>query len=339
MAKNKVVVLGGGFSSERNVSLASAANIADHLRKLDYDVSTVDPCTGLISIEREIEYRESSIQNEPTLEELSILKQKTHILSLLQTEPFINADIIFPVIHGEFGEDGRLQAILESANLPYVGSDYIGQALAMNKHLSKQLFVQNKIPTAPWVCLRRGESHGERINFPVIVKPVNGGSTVGMSICHNDAELNDAMVQAFKYDSHLIIEQFVKGREFTVGMIGQEVLAVGEIRSNAPMFDYQAKYQAAQTEEIFPAQLSQSVVEEVKNISKKLFEALHMRHYCRIDFIMDNEDRLFMLEANAIPGMTRKSLFPQSAQAAGLPFESVCGRLCEMALEDHKPFV
>lgn len=338
MTHHKVVVLGGGFSSERNVSLASAANIAAHLRQLNYEVQAIDLCTGLISAEMETEYREGSIKNEPTPEELSALKQKTHILSLLQSEAFVNADLVFPVIHGEFGEDGRLQAILESANLPYVGSDYVGQALAMNKHLAKQLFVQDGIPTAPWIYLKRGDSYPAGINFPVIVKPANGGSTVGMGICHDDTELKTAIARAFAYDSRLIIEQFVRGREFTVGVLDREVLAVGEIRSDALMFDYQAKYQTAQTEEIFPAQLEQSVIEDVNNISARVFEALQMRHYCRIDFILDDQNRVFILEANAVPGMTKKSLFPQSAQASGLPFRLVCERLCEMALRDRKSF-
>jgi D-alanine-D-alanine ligase len=339
MANKKIVVLGGGFSSERYVSLASAANIAIHLRELNYDVSTVDLCTGLISPEQETEYNEGSIQNEPTLEEMAALKRNTRILSLLQSEPFASADIVFPVIHGEFGEDGRLQAILEAANLPYVGSDYVGQALAMNKHLAKQLFVQNRIPTAPWVCLKRGESGAEQTNFPVVVKPATGGSTVGMSICHNGDELHDATTLAFKYDSQVIVEQFVRGREFTVGVIDGEVLSIGEIRANATIFDYQAKYQASQTEEIFPARLSQTVVEEVNGISRAVVEALHIRHYCRIDFILDDENRVFILEANAIPGMTRRSLFPQSAQVAGLPFGVVCERLCAMALRDHRPLL
>ncbi|MBA2703659.1 MAG: D-alanine--D-alanine ligase [Blastocatellia bacterium] len=335
--KNKVVVLGGGFSSERNVSFASAANVAINLRELGYEVSTVDPCTGVVDAEREVEYREGSIQNAPTLEELCRLKQDVNMPSLLQSEPFLSAEIIFPLVHGEFGEDGRLQAILESENFPYVGSDYVGQALAMNKHLAKQLFVQNNVPTAPWICVKREESHELKIDLPAIVKPVNGGSTMGMSICRQTSELKAAVERAFKYDSQVMIEKFVRGREFTVGVLDQEVLAVGEIRSNAEMFDYQAKYQAPQTEEVFPAQLDPSIIEEVKLICRKVCEALQLRHYCRIDFILDDGNGVSILEANAIPGMTKKSLYPQSAEAAGVPFAKACERLCEMALRDHKP--
>lgn len=338
MAKNNVVVLAGGFSSERNVSLASAANIAINLRELGYEVSTVDPCTGVIARAAEVEYQQGSIQNAPTLEELATLKRNMNILSLLQAEPFSSADLVFPIMHGEFGEDGRLQALLESANLPYVGGDYVGQALAMNKHLAKVLFVRNQIPTASWVCLRRGEAYEQNLGLPVIVKPVSGGSTVGMSICHERSELDQAVARAFEYDSQIMIESFVRGREFTVGVLDQEVLAIGEIRSSAAIFDYQAKYQAAQTQEIFPADLDESIVADASRIARKVADALLLRHYCRIDFILDETDRIFVLEANAIPGMTKKSLFPQSAAAAGFSFQQVCERLCEMALRDYKPF-
>jgi D-alanine-D-alanine ligase len=333
MTHRKVVVLGGGFSSERNVSLAGAANIAITLRKLDCEVSTVDPSTGLISLEEEIQYQQGAIANAPSLDELSRLKQNTNIPKLLLSEPIASADLIFPLIHGRFGEDGRLQAVLESANLAYVGSAYVGQALAMDKHLAKQLFVQNGIPTPPWTCLKRSESYSEE--GTLLVKPVNGGSTVGMSICNGLDELDEAIRRAFEHDAQVIVEQFIKGREFTVGVLGSDVLSIGEIRSAALMFDYAAKYQASQTEEIFPADLGQSVVEEIRRLALRVCDVLHLRHYCRVDVIVDDSDQVFILEANAIPGMTKRSLFPQSAAAAGLTFEVVCERLCEMALRDR----
>lgn len=334
MQARTVILLAGGFSPERYVSLASAANIAAQLRHAGHRAAIVDISVGELSPAEEARCSEGPIRDAPTAAELDELARKTDILALLQSPLLRRADVIFPIIHGAFGEDGRLQALLEVARLSYVGSDYVGQALAMNKHLAKELFVQNQIPTAPWVRLTPGEPPPAGLCFPQVIKPANAGSSLGITICHGRAEMAEALGRAFAYDREAVVERFIAGREFTIGVLGDRVLAAGEIRAGGS-FDYEAKYRAAQTQEIFPADLPAQTVERVGTIARGVVAALRLRHYCRIDFIVNEANEIFVLEANAAPGMTKKSLYPQSAAAAGLAFQDVCVELCEMALRDR----
>lgn len=330
-----VLVLAGGFSPERNVSFASAANVAANLRLCGYHVEVADLSGGILTAAEEQLYLDGSIRGEVPAQELKDLERKTNVFTLLQSEMVRSADVIFPMIHGNFGEDGRLQALLEVAGVPYVGSDCIGQALAMDKHLAKVLFVHSGIPTAPWVEIVKNEKPSAQVEFPVIIKPANAGSSVGISLCEDPSAFDTALARSFNYDKRVVVEQLICGREFTVGVLDARVLAIGEIRSTSRVFDYQAKYQGEQTEEIFPAILPMALAEQVKTLVLKVYEALRLRHYCRVDFMIDHENRILILEANGVPGMTRKSLYPQSAEAAGLPFTSACDQLCQLALRDH----
>lgn len=336
MRERSVVVLGGGFSPERNVSMASAANIALQLRRASLPAVVVDLSGGVLTQEQETAWLSGSIADAPSLADLAALKRNTDVFGLLQSPLLLAADVVFPIIHGTFGEDGHLQALLETAGLAYVGSDYIGQALAMNKHLAKQLFAQNQIPTPPWVRLLRGETPSPALQFPCVVKPASAGSSLGVTICAAAADLTAALERAFAFDSEVLIERFIAGREFTIGVLGRRALAIGEIRASGD-FDYAAKYRAASTREIFPADLPGAVASRAADLALAVTEALRLRHYCRIDFILANSGEIYILEANAAPGMTQKSLYPQSAEAAGLSFAQVCADLCAMARTDRVP--
>lgn len=338
MISRRVVVLAGGFSPERNVSLASASNVALHLRKAGYDATCVDLSRGILGDVEEKHYLNSPIKSEPDIEELQALRKQVDVLRLLQSEILSQCDVVFPVIHGTFGEDGRLQALLNAGNFAYVGSDYTGCALAMNKHLAKQLFVQNRIPTPMWTWMVPGDSEVEIPSFPLIIKPASGGSTVGIALCSTRNDFDRGLRSAFQYDREVIVESVIRGREFTVGVLDGKVLAIGEIRSNVQLFDYKAKYQSASTQEIFPASLPAHVIDQVHQIVQRVVCALRIRHYCRVDFMLDADNQIFVLEANTIPGLTRKSLYPQSAAAAGLSFESVCDQLCRLAVRDRIEF-
>jgi D-alanine-D-alanine ligase len=333
VTRTRVVVLAGGFSPERAVSLASGANVAVQLRRRNYEVVLVDLSGGPLDIEAEREYQ-GAIRNAPDAHEMEQLRKRTDVLALLKSPILSDANVVFPVVHGTFGEDGRLQAVLDTAGLRYVGSGPLGQALAMDKDVAKHLFLRHGVPTPDWKRVVRGTHSTKSARYPVVVKPNSGGSTIGMSVCWNEEELNLGLTQAFRYDHEILIEDFIKGREFTVGMLGDQVLAIGEIRSAGRIFDYQAKYQAASTEEMFPADLPSNTVNTVQQAAQRSANALRQRHYCRMDFIVDADDRLFVLEVNAVPGLTSKSLYPQSAAAAGLSFDVVCDRLCQMALAD-----
>lgn len=334
MQKSRVTVLAGGFSPEREVSMASGANVAAQLHRSGYEAALVDLSLGRVSEATEQQYLQGAIRDTPTSAELDELRARTDVFALLKSPGIRDSDLVFPVIHGTFGEDGHLQALLDSVRMPYVGSGMLGQALAMNKDVSKHLLAQNGVPTAAWKRILRGQDLVHGMEYPVVVKPAACGSAIGVSICRNEQEFRDGIARAFHFDDELIVERFVEGREFTVGTLGNLVLAVGEIRSSATFFDYQAKYQAASTKEIFPADLPFEIVSAVNEAARRAADALRIRHYCRTDFILDRDNRFFVLEVNALPGMTSKSLYPQSAAAAGLAFDVVCDRLCEMALAD-----
>lgn len=335
MPKRSIVVLAGGFSPERNVSLAGAANIAAQLRHGSRSAVVVDLSCGELSREQEAGWLAGPIPDAPNSEKLAALERATDVFALLQSPALRQAEVVFPILHGAFGEDGRLQALLEAAGRPYVGSDYLGQALAMNKHVAKQLFAQNGVPTPAWSRILRGDTPPVPAAYPQVIKPANAGSSLGVSICDKAADFPGALARAFAYDREVLIEQFIPGREFTVGVLGDRVLAVGEIRAGGA-FDYQAKYRGTTTREIFPADLPAPLVARAGELARLVVEALRLRHYCRIDFILGPGDELFILEANAAPGMTQKSLYPQSAQAAGLSFPAVCEELCAMAIRDAR---
>ena len=253
------------------------------------------------------------------------------------TEQAREADVVFLALHGGQGEDGTVQALLDLTGVPYTGSGILGSALAMDKDLSKKLFQAAGVPTPKWLMAPASVDQVKKaVGFPVIVKPSKQGSTVGLSIVKKTSELAAAVTEAFKYDDEVMIEEFIPGRELTVGILGSEALPVGEIKPKHEIYDSECKYTKGMAEEEFPAKLSPAETSEVQRLALAAFRALKLRGYARIDFRMSPDGVFYCLEANTLPGMTELSLIPQAAAACGIPFPELCERIVEIALAAGK---
>jgi D-alanine-D-alanine ligase len=228
--------------------------------------------------------------------------------------------------------------MLDMAGIRYTGSGHLGSALAMDKDLSKHLFRRAGVQTANWTMAKAGAPVEEQLRglpVPVVVKPSKQGSTVGLSIVRRREDLAAAIDEAFLYDDEVMIEQFVAGRELTVGILGDEALPVGEIIPKHEIYDYECKYTPGMAEEVFPAQIPSDRAREAQELARKAFNALKLRGYARIDFRMTDDGSFFCLEANTLPGMTQTSLIPQAAAVAGIPFPELCERIVHLALDDR----
>jgi D-alanine-D-alanine ligase len=308
--KLRVALLAGGRSGEREVSLRGAEGVISALDLSKYDISRYDPATDMVK--------------------------------LAIDAPAI--DVVFILLHGLFGEDGTVQGFLDLLGLPYQGSGVLGSALAMDKDIAKTLYKVRGLPVPDWAMLTPAAANTpgpliQKLGLPLVVKPVRQGSSLGMSIAHSEDELAAGIRLAFEYDSEVMAECFVEGREITVGVIGNDSLTplpLVEIipGSEHPFFDYQAKYQPGATREICPAVFPDEITRKAQSYALTAHRALKLRGYSRTDMIVDKADNIWVLETNTIPGMTPTSLLPQAAAAAGLPFGQLLNKLIELAMED-----
>ena len=339
----KIVVLAGGISPERDVSLCSSSLISNALLKKGHEVAFVDVYVGFpegtaldkqfISKESGKTFSYSVPETEPDLQ--AIIAEnggRRELIGPGVLEICKMADAVFLGCHGGMGENGRLQAVLDCMNVPYTGSGYIGCALAMDKSLSKNLFMTNGIPTPPWMLFDPAKDSlelvREKIGFPCAVKPIGCGSSCGVSLVHNEAEWEPAIQYSTKYEPVCLIEKMVHGREFSIGVLDGKVLPIIEIRPKQGFYDYKNKYQADSTEEICPAPLSPERTEEAQKLAFAVHKLLGLGNYSRVDFILsDEDDKFYCLEANNLPGMTPNSLLPQEARAVGISYEDLCERL------------
>lgn len=329
----RVVVLTGGSTPERDVALAGAAEVVAALRGRGHHVTVVDLAVGALSgVEEERRLRPEVARRPPSPTALAELRQREDWLQVVQEPAIRNADVVFPVLHGREVEGGLLQAVLEIAGVPFVGSDMRGGLLAMDKEAAKQLFVSVDIPTAPWVRWPAPEEAIQRLGLPLIVKPTRAGSTVGLSLVRTREALENAIACATTVDTEVLIERFIDGRELTVGVLGEQALAVGEILPQHVIFDYECKYTPGMSQEIFPANLAHDVTDYVRALALRVHQLLKLRHISRVDFRLGRDGVCYCLEANTLPGLTRTSLVPQSAAAAGVPFDELCDHLCWLAI-------
>jgi len=244
---------------------------------------------------------------------------------------------VFLALHGGQGEDGTLQALLDMSHVKYTGSGHLSSALAMDKDLSKKLFVDAGVGTAEWLMAPVTMEDVERtFGFPVVVKPSKQGSTVGLSVVKDRDKLAPAIEEALLYDDEVMIEKFIAGRELTVGILGDRALPVGEIKPVHEIYDYECKYTAGMATEEFPANLSDEQTREVQKQAVAAFRALKLRGYARIDFRLSVPDdvgdgQFYCLEANTLPGMTELSLIPQGAAAMGMSFPELCEEIVRLA--------
>jgi D-alanine-D-alanine ligase len=328
----RIAVLMGGTSAERDVSLASGIRITEALRKCGHEVVAVDTVSGLLTAADEQRLLAGGVVKTVPPDTKALVRMNAAMQGTLRTLP--NADVLFLALHGGQGEDGTLQALLDLTGVPYTGSGHLASALAMDKDLSKHLFRAAGVPTADWLMApATAEQVEATLGFPVIVKPSKQGSTVGLSIVRARAELQPAVDEAFVHDDEVMIEQFIAGRELTVGVLGDETLPVGEIIAKHEIYDYECKYTPGMAVEEFPARLTDDETKTVQSLARKAFVALKLRGYARIDFRMSPDGTFYCLEANTLPGMTQTSLIPQAAAAAGISFPELCDRIVQLALD------
>lgn len=329
----RVAVLFGGISEERDVSIASAAQIVPALRGLGHDVFTIDTATGRLSDEDERRLLSLGVAPQPpTSAALGVVRSQA-IALLPHAFDVKDIDVVFLALHGGAGEDGRIQAMLDLAGMTYTGSDHIASAAAMDKDLSKRLFVSSGVPTPNWLMAPITAAQvTDALQWPVIVKPNKQGSTVGLALVRTPEALQPAIEKAQHYDDEVMIEQFIAGREFTVGILDGEALPAGEILAPGEVFDYASKYQAGAAREIFPARIPQHESDTLKDYALRAHRALKLGAYSRIDFRRDAAGNYWCLEANSLPGMTATSLLPQAARAAGIEFPQLLERICKGAV-------
>ncbi len=294
----------GGWSAEREISLMTGKAVLQALKEEEYKVIGID------------------------LDENIVEKLKKYRI-----------DFVFLALHGPIGEDGRIQGLLEILGIPYTGSGTLASALAMNKIYAKQIFSQAGIPTPKWTVLpslhvTRYTLHG--LNFPLVVKPAAQGSAIGVSIVKKKEGLSSAIKKAKKLDKEVLIEEYIPGKEITVGILGEKTLPVIEIIPKTIFYDYQAKYAPGGSEHLIPARLEKRVAERTARIALAAHQALGCRAYSRVDLRVDGKGQPWVLEINTIPGMTKRSLLPDAARAMGISFNQLVLKIIEYSLVTQK---
>lgn len=346
----KIIVLAGGLSTERDVSLASAAGICQTLVEKGHQAFLLDVFLGLPDAPDNLEevftlpdHGLSIAKNisslEPDLEAVKASRKDNspcffgpNVIELCRL-----ADITFLGLHGGEGENGKLQAAFDLLGIRYTGPNFLGCAVAMDKGLTKQIFMEAGVDTPNGTCLQKNspnhslESLG--LSLPVVVKPCSGGSSIGVYIVHTEEEYQDALKNSFRYEDQVVIETYIKGREFACGIIDDQVLPPIEIIPKQGFFDYANKYQAGATTEICPAQIPEEITKRMQELTKKAFHALNLDVYSRADFLLDDAGNLYCLEMNTLPGMTSASLLPQEAKAAGIEYTDLCELIIEKSLK------
>lgn len=325
----KICVLCGGRSNERDVSLSTGAMVAQALRRNGHMVALIDVCEGIELGELtpyELYVRampiEKTVISDKAPDTSRFFRRKEGYFGKNVLAVCREADIVFNALHGDEGENGKIQAVFDLLGIRYTGSGMEGCLLAMNKSLSKQLFNENGIPTPASISLSGDMINNppmEGIDFPCVVKPGSLGSSVGVSIVHDETELRAALHEAERFENLIIIEKYIQGREFSVGVLGGKSLPAIEIVPKRGFYDYKNKYQAGCTEEICPADITEELAEELSLTAEKVYRVLNLNAYARVDFMMDDTG-IYCLEANTLPGMTPLSLLPQEAKAAGIEF-------------------
>jgi D-alanine-D-alanine ligase len=355
MRKIKLAIIFGGKSQEHEISLKSSQEVIKALDKEKYDITLVaitKEGRWLVG-EKGQAYLQRNLPNAETEGGVAIEQAKNlassdgeNGLSKLSDGEKSPFDVVLPIGHGAFLEDGKLQGMLEMLGLPYVFSGTLASALAMNKQKTKLVAKSVGLKVAKEIVLKKGKKYFEKkiiakLNFPIVIKPIESGSSVGMNIARAEKALTVGIEKAFEYSEEVMLEQFISGREFTVAVLGNKkpkALPVIEIiPKTSEFFDYAAKYQAGGSEEICPADIPEKIRKKVQKDAVKIFQALDCKDLARADFIWsDKDDKLYFLEINTIPGMTSASLAPKAAKTAGLGFPQFLDRLIKEAILRNK---
>ncbi|MGD8495418.1 MAG: D-alanine--D-alanine ligase [Gemmatimonadales bacterium] len=324
-----VAVLLGGTSEERRVSIATGRAIVEALRSRGHEVVAVDPAFGAIPADEEPRYLGGDVGREPpSLDELRQMGRTAVGAAVAELPAVREADVAFLALHGGDGENGRLQAVLEVAGIPYTGSGVLGSAIAFDKRVSKELLEHAGVPTPAWAP--RGASPDEVIDLlglPLVVKPASGGSTVGLTVVRSDGALSAALDLAARYDRDVLCEAFIPGRELTVTVLDGKALPVTEIIPGNEIYDYESKYTPGKSQYVTPAELDTAETEELSRLAEEAFDVLRQETVSRIDFRRHTDGSFWCLEGNSLPGMTATSLVPKAAKAAGISFPELCERI------------
>ncbi len=323
-----IVVLAGGESSEREVSLNSSRAVANALQQTGIAVELIDTRDG------------SNLLANPadSSEARALINFQASI-----PRPIRDADCVFIGLHGGIGENGKIQALLELCNVPYTGSGVLASALAMDKQRTKLIVAQQGVPIVPTLFFGRlaealdfDKQQSESLPLPVVVKPNAEGSTVGLTIVRESAELGEAIKLAARHDDCILIEPYIPGRELTVSLLDGKALPVIEIVPKSGFYDYHSKYTTGATEYICPAQIPESATADIQRFSEICYNAVGCAGYARADFRLDPNDNLYFLELNTLPGMTSTSLVPKAARAAGIDFPDLIKRIVELGIRRHQ---
>ena len=342
-----IVVLAGGISTERDVSLISGKGIYRAVKSKGHKAILLDVFLGyegddvdrIFDIEKDWEAQVTGIkETNPDLEAVKAMRpdwEKNYfgpnVIRLCQM-----ADVVFMALHGENGENGKIQAYFDLMGITYTGTDYVSSAICMDKGLTKDMFIRYGIPTPQGIRLKKGAVESEKVPYPCIVKASCGGSSVGVTIARNDEEYEKAKQIAFSYDEEAIIEQYIEGREFSCGVLDGKALPIIEIAPLVGFYDYKNKYQAGSAVETCPAEISPEKTAEMQHYAEEAFRVLRLKNYARMDFMMSKQEEIYCLEANTLPGMTPTSLLPQEAAAVGIGYEDLCEKLIEISVRERK---
>lgn len=342
----KIVVLAGGTSTERDVSLVTGSMIYKALIKNGHQVVLLDLYLGyeeedfqdIFAIKKDWSKDIKAISSEnPDIEAVKAFRKDNpecqvgpHVINICK-----QADIVFLALHGQNGEDGKVQAMFDLLDIKYTGTDYFSSALAMDKVISKELFVKYNIPTPSGITIEEGENPDWN-TFPCIVKVNRGGSSVGVYKADSTEELQEALKKAYTYEKRVLIEEFIDGREFSIGVMNGKALPIIEIAPKVGFYDYKNKYQAGSTVETCPAELPEEVTKAMQTCAEDVYRALRLHTYVRVDFRMNREFEFFCLEANTLPGMTPTSLLPQEAAAVGVDFNALCEEIIKISMEKYR---
>jgi D-alanine-D-alanine ligase len=341
----KIAVLMGGNSAERDVSLSSGAGIIAGLRAAGHDAIGIDTALGAGQLSVQTQAAIAGIKSEPpTVTDLETFSSETAIQTVSSPD-LKGVDLVFIALHGGMGENGTIQALLDLMGIPYTGSGVLASAAAMDKLIAKKIFIASGIPTPDYCVKSSSDIYNEKeligniensIGFPVVVKPNDQGSSVGLDIARDASSLFEIAKKAAKYSDKVLFEKFIDGRELTVGILDDRTLPVVEIKPHGGFYDYLHKYTAGQTDYIAPAPISKVEEKRVRELGLMAFHSLGCRGYARIDFRLSSSGELYCLEVNTLPGMTATSLVPKAAKAAGIEFPELLSRIAQSALKFHQ---
>ena len=328
--KLRIALLLGGTSPERKVSKDTGASIYRALINLGYDTVLNNPAYG----DKQPENLEAYFSDEDYTE----ISNENYIKAL-NLDLFNSVDLAFLALHGKWGEDGTIQSLLELKGIKYTGSKVLSSAISMDKIMSKILFQHYDIRTPKWITVNANNNLSSlkkeieiNLKYPCVVKPNDQGSTVGLTICKNESEIEDAIKFALQWSNKALIEEYIPGREITVAILENEVFPVLEIKPKHSLYDYECKYTPGMSEYEVPAKINSEVSDQLKRSALTAFKALGCEGYARLDFRLSPANLEYCLEVNSLPGMTSTSLVPKMAKAVGIPFEELVYRIVKISL-------